>query len=63
MKTPKGTLSVPELAAYLGVGTNVAYQLVRRKDFPSLRLGERRIVVPIEPLNEWIKNNAGKPIV
>lgn len=62
MEKSKGTLSVKELAGFLGVGLNVAYQLVRTPGFPSLKLGERRIVIPIEPLNEWIKDNAGKTI-
>jgi excisionase family DNA binding protein len=38
-------LSVPEAAALLGRSRALAYDLVARKELPSLRLG-RRIVVP-----------------
>jgi excisionase family DNA binding protein len=38
-------LSVPEAAAILGISKALAYELVARKELPSLRLG-RRIVVP-----------------
>ena len=50
--------SVPEMAAALGVGRNVAYVLVQRADFPAIRIGERRVVVPIEGLNTWLKKQA-----
>lgn len=62
MENPKGALNVKELAAYLGVGLNVAYGLVRTPGFPALKIGERRIVVPIDSLNQWINDNAGKPL-
>ena len=38
-------LSVPEIAAVLGVSRTAAYELARSKDFPSLRIGTR-ILVP-----------------
>lgn len=60
MQEKKAVISVREMAKYLGIGVNVAYELVRRRDFPALRLGEKRIVIPIDLLNEWVKNNVGK---
>lgn len=63
MQYPNGTMSVRQLASYLGVGLSVAYQIVKSEGFPALKIGEKRIVIPIEQLNEWLKNNAGKPIV
>lgn len=60
MQEKKAVISVREMAKYLGIGVNVAYELVRRPDFPALRLGEKRIVIPIDLLNEWVKNNVGK---
>lgn len=62
MENPKGALNVKELAAYLGVGLNVAYGLVRTPGFPALKIGERRIIVPIDSLNQWMKDNASKPL-
>jgi len=46
--------SVPELAAALGIGRNAAYELVQRADFPTLHIGERRIVVPLDGLKVWL---------
>ena len=48
MQEKKAVISVREMAKYLGIGVNVAYELVRRPDFPALRLGEKRIVIPID---------------
>jgi excisionase family DNA binding protein len=39
------TLSVVEAAGRLGISRALAYELVRRGELPSLRLG-RRLVVP-----------------
>lgn len=49
----KGTLSVKELAIYIGCGENAAYELVKSKGFPILRLG-RKIYIPKVLLDEWI---------
>ena len=46
--------SVPELAEALGVGRKVAYDLVQRPDFPTIRIG-KRIVVSIDGLKVWLE--------
>ena len=46
-------LSVPEVAAVLGISRAGAYELVRSDDFPALRIGNR-IVVPKEKFIRWI---------
>ena len=46
-------LSVPEIAAVLGISRAAAYEPVRSKDFPSLRIGTR-IVVPKDKFINWI---------
>ena len=46
-------LSVPEIAAVLGISRAAAYELTRSKDFPSLRIGTR-IVVPKDKFINWI---------
>ena len=56
-----GTLNVKQLAEYLGIGTNVAYQLVHRNDFPSIRIG-KRIIIPKSQLEEWLKTNVDKKL-
>lgn len=42
----------------LGIGKNKAYELVNRKDFPSVRL-DGRIIIPVEALNRWLNERAG----
>ena len=49
-------LNVKQLAVYLGIGRNKAYELVHSSDFPALKIG-KRIVVPKEQLDEWLKTN------
>jgi len=46
--------SVPEMATALGIGKNTAYELVNSKGFPALKVGERRIIVPLAGLERWL---------
>ena len=46
-------LSVPEIAAGLGISRAAAYELARSKDVPSLRIGTR-ILVPKDKFISWI---------
>ena len=46
-------ISVPELQLLLDVGRDVAYNLVRKKDFPSIKIG-REYRVLVENLSDWI---------
>lgn len=48
-------LSVEEMAAYLGISRSGAYQLTHQAGFPVLRIG-RRVVIPVERLNDWINS-------
>ena len=52
-------LSVPEMAAALGISRAGAYELARSEGFPAQRIGTR-IVIPKDELREWIKRNMGK---
>ncbi len=47
-------LSVPEVAAVLGISRAGAYELARSRDFPSLMIGTR-IVVPKDKFINWIE--------
>ena len=51
-------LSVPEMAAALGISRAGAYELVRTEGFPARKIGSR-IVIPKDELQEWVKRNAG----
>lgn len=46
-------LSVPEVAAVLGISRAGTYELVKSDGFPSLKIGSR-IVVPKEKFISWI---------
>ena len=46
-------LSVPEIAAVMGISRAGAYALVKSEGFPSLKIGSR-IVVPKEKFIDWI---------
>ena len=46
-------LSVPEVAAVLGISRAGAYALARSDGFPALKIGSR-IVVPKEKFIDWI---------
>lgn len=47
------TLSVPEVAAVLGISRAGAYELVHSASFPKVKIG-KRIVVPKDKLIAWI---------
>lgn len=46
-------ISVTEAASLLGIGRNLAYDLVHEGRLPSLRLGSR-ILIPRTELEHWI---------
>jgi excisionase family DNA binding protein len=47
------TVDVPEAGRMLGISRNAAYDAVKRKEIPSVKIG-RRIVVPIAALRAMI---------
>lgn len=59
MRNEKLTLSVDELAQELGISKPLAYELTRRDGFPSVRISERRIIIPVDALRSWLNANAG----
>lgn len=59
MGNEKLTLSVDELAQELGISKPLAYDLIKRDGFPSVRVSERRIIIPIDALRRWLEENAG----
>ena len=57
----KLTLSVTEMAEALGISRPIAYELVKRKDFPAIQIG-RRVVIPKSELNRWLSEQTGKAV-
>jgi excisionase family DNA binding protein len=47
------TLTVEEAGARPGISRTLAYELVRRGEIPSIRLG-RRVLVPVQALDQMV---------
>lgn len=47
------TLTVPEVAALLGIGRNEAYVAVQRGEIPARKVG-RRILIPRAAFDRWL---------
>lgn len=46
---------VPEdLMPLLGIGRSTAYELVNRRDFPTVRVG-RKILIPRDAFERWLE--------
>lgn len=54
----KMVLDANELAAALGICRPRAYELLHQKGFPSIRITERRYVVPKTALEAWLLQQA-----
>ena len=57
METNVSCISVPEMAARLGISRISAYQLANRADFPTVRIG-RRLLVPVAALEKWLEEQS-----
>lgn len=55
------TLTVPEVAEILRINKTKAYELSHRKDFPSIKLGNR-IVIPRDAFLRWMDEETNKLI-
>lgn len=52
-------LTVTELQAALGVGRSTAYQLIHRRDFPTVHLG-RKVLIPVDGLRAWLAQQSNE---
>ena len=55
MSMEKTVMSVRELSEVLGVSVPTAYEIANRDSFPSIRISERRIIIPIAAFNTWLE--------
>lgn len=53
----KVTMTVQEMAECLGIGRNVAYELVKNGRVPFLKIG-RQIRIPKRAFDAWLANEA-----
>lgn len=54
MSDQKQVISVDEAARILGISRNLAYEAVRRGDIPSIRVGQKRILIPVRALERLL---------
>ncbi len=52
-------LNADTIKDVLGISISSAYELMKEKGFPSLKIGSR-IVVPKDKFIEWVEQNTGK---
>ena len=52
-------LKPSEVTQVLGIGRSLVYELIARKEIPSVRLG-RCIRVPAESLQRWIRDQENR---
>lgn len=50
-------LTVKEISEALGIGINQTYKLVKRDDFPKIKIGQKYLVPKLE-FEGWIKDNS-----
>ena len=55
------TISVPEMAKKLGISRSIAYELVKSRNFPALRIG-KRFIIPVAELEKWLSESASERI-
>lgn len=46
----RATVTIPEAGKLLGLNRNSSYSAAKAGHIPTLRVGERRLVVPVAPL-------------
>lgn len=54
--------TMKELAELIPVGTTNLYGLVHSDGFPSIIIN-RRILIPVDEFQKWVKSSAGKKII
>ena len=52
-------VSINEAAHRIGVGRSTCYQLINNGELPSIVVGERRRVVPVRSLEEYVRRATG----
>lgn len=60
-KQEKATMSVKELAQYLGIGENQAYNYLLQGRIPAHRLGARWVISRAQ-IKNWLENASAMPV-
>lgn len=56
----KALLTVNEAAAYLSIGRNKVYQLIGRREIPTIRI-DRSVRIRRQWLDEWLASSTEPP--
>lgn len=54
----KLAVSVVEAAKLISVSKSTVYALIEQKIIPAVRVGEKRIIVPVKLLKEWLERQS-----
>ena len=54
----KLAVSVTEAAKLISVSKSTAYSLVEQNIIPCVRIGEKRIIVPVKALQLWLERQS-----
>jgi len=54
----KLTISVKEMAGYMGLSLPKAYELTHIQGFPVIKVGRKKIIL-VEGFLNWLKENSG----
>ncbi|ACV64406.1 DNA binding domain protein, excisionase family [Desulfofarcimen acetoxidans DSM 771] len=50
----KATFTIPETAKLLGISRAHAYELVKIGKIPAIRLGAKRLIIPVEAIERLL---------
>ena len=50
-------MTTKEVADALHLGINKTRELINRKDFPKIKVGERKWLIPEDAFEEWLHKN------
>lgn len=56
----KATMNLPEFAKKLGISKSLAYKMASEGQIPVVKLGQKRIVVPIWVVEKMLNEAAGQ---
>jgi len=51
-------LTAADITVITGLSKPIVYELMRRQDFPSIRMSAKRIVVPRDAFRNWLDEQA-----
>lgn len=50
----KPLMTIVDFANYIGIGIRSMYKISKIEGFPQVKVGRKKILVPVERASEWI---------